>query len=187
MTDHQDHDTDRALFRAAMRSVQPLNTGESPDIDTPRPAPIPLQRLADDRAVLEELLSPADGVSLPDNETGEELTFLRAGLQRRILRRLRRGHYCIAAELDLHGMTVTTAHHALTRFLVHCRRHDHRCVRIVHGKGRRSSNRGPILKGKVDRWLRQRAEVLAFCSARPVDGGTGAIYLLLQHNRPPID
>lgn len=186
MTD-QDHDADLELFRAAMQNVQPLTTDESPDIDSPRPAPVPLQRLADDRAVLKELLLPADGVSIPDNETGEELAFLRPGLQQRVLRRLRRGHYRIATELDLHGMTVATAHNALTRFLHHCRRHDRRCVRIIHGKGRGSSNRGPILKGKVDRWLRQRAEVLAFCSARPVDGGTGAVYVLLRHNRSSAD
>ncbi|HET8701479.1 MAG TPA: Smr/MutS family protein [Nitrococcus sp.] len=185
MTD-QNHDADRALFRAAMRSVQPLNAAEIPDIGSPRPAPVPLQRLADDQAVLGELLLPADGILVPYNETGEEIAFLRPGLQRRLLRRLRRGHYRIAAELDLHGMTVATARHALTCFLTYCRRHDHRCVRIIHGKGRRSSNRGPILKGKVDRWLQQRAEVLAFCSARPVDGGTGAIYVLLQHNRPAV-
>lgn len=186
MTD-QNHDTDLELFRAAMRSVQPLKVDEPPDIDSPRPAPVPLQRLADDRAVLRELLLPADGISVPDNENGEELTFLRPGLRRQVLRRLRRGHYRIAAELDLHGMTVATARGALTHFLTDCRRHDHQCVRIVHGKGRRSSNRGPILKGKVDRWLRLRAEVLAFCSARPVDGGTGAIYVLLQHSRAAIE
>ncbi|MDN5871803.1 MAG: Smr/MutS family protein [Nitrococcus sp.] len=183
----RDHEADLELFRAAMQSVQPLDVEEHPDIDSPRPAPVPLQRLTDERAVLRELLRPADGVSPPANETGEELAFLRPGLQRRVLRRLRRGHYSVAAELDLHGMTVAIAHGALARFLAHCRRRDYRCVRIVHGKGQRSSNRGPILKGKVDRWLRQRAEVLAFCSTPPMDGGTGAVYVLLQHNRPSID
>lgn len=178
----QHHDADQELFRAAMRNVQPLASEEHPDIDTPRPAPVPQQRLADNQAVLQELLSGPNGSPDPDDETGEELVYLRPGMQRRVLRRLRRGHYCIGAELDLHGMTVTTAYQALNDFLSHCRRHNHRCVRIIHGKGRRSSNRGPILKGKVDRWLRQRAQVLAFCSARPVDGGTGALYVLL-HNQ----
>jgi DNA-nicking Smr family endonuclease len=105
----------------------------------------------------------------------------RPGLQRRILRRLRRGHYSLAAELDLHGMTVPVARVALQAFLQECRRRDLRCVRIIHGKGRRSSNEGPVLKVKVDRWLRQREDVLAFCSAQPADGGTGAIYVLLRH------
>ncbi len=182
----REHETDLEFFRAAMQRVQPLDVDEPPDMDTPRPAPVPLQRLADDRAVLQTLLVPPDGTSIPYNETGEELAYLRPGLQHRVLRRLKRGYYRVAAELDLHGMTAATARHTLTRFLNRCRQRDYRCVRIIHGKGRRSSNRGPILKGKVDRWLRQRAEVLAFCSARPVDGGTGAVYVLLQHHRASI-
>jgi DNA-nicking Smr family endonuclease len=88
----------------------------------------------------------------------------------------------VAAELDLHGMTSELARSALREFMAECRRRDHRCVRIIHGKGRGSSNRGPVLKGKVNRWLRQRDDVLAFCSARPVDGGTGALYVLLRHS-----
>jgi DNA-nicking Smr family endonuclease len=57
------------------------------------------------------------------------------------------------------------------------------CIRIIHGKGKRSrNNKGPVIKTKVNHWLRQRDDVLAFCSARPIDGGTGAIYVLLRRN-----
>ena len=97
-----------------------------------------------------------------------------------MLRKLRRGQFQIGPALDLHGMTVATAREALTRFLHAARREGRSCVRIIHGKGNGSRHRGPVLKLKINHWLRQRDEVLAFCSARPVDGGTGAIYVLLR-------
>lgn len=177
MSDRHDP-TVEELFLSAMEGVRPLVHDRVAPAPA-RPAPIPRQALVDEREVLAELL--ADEYDPAALESGEELVYARPGLQRRILRRLRRGHYSLAAELDLHGMTVAVARVALQEFLLECRRHDYRCVRIIHGKGRRSSNQGPVLKGKVDRWLRQRDDVLAFCSARPVDGGTGAVYVLLRH------
>jgi len=113
-------------------------------------------------------------------ETCDELLFSRSGLQHKVLRKLRRGQYAIGAELDLHGCTVVEARNLLVAFLNSCRHEQIRCVRIIHGKGNRSLQRQPILKGKVNYWLQQRDEVLAFCSARPVDGGAGAIYVLLK-------
>jgi len=86
----------------------------------------------------------------------------------------------VEAQLDLHGLTAAQARAALATFLRDCRIHGLRCVRIIHGKGRGSHNRQPVLKGKVNHWLRQRDEVLAFCTARPVDGGGGAVYTLLK-------
>ena len=77
-------------------------------------------------------------------------------------------------------MTVNTAREALALFLRDVRREHQTCVRIIHGKGKGSRHRGPVLKQKVNHWLRQRDEVLAFCSARPVDGGSGALYVLLR-------
>lgn len=164
------------LFLEAMEGVRPLSHDRI--VPTPpKPAPIPRQALADEQSVLSELLSfKYDPEALT---SGEELMYGREGLHRGILRRLRRGHYSLAAELDLHGMTVPVARQALQQFLLECRRRNLRCVRIIHGKGRRSSNEGPVLKPKVDLWLRQRDDVLAFCSARPTDGGTGAVYVLL--------
>jgi DNA-nicking Smr family endonuclease len=106
--------------------------------------------------------------------------FLRPGVQRRLLTRLRRGHFSIEAELDLHGMTTAVAHHELGQFLRHAKIRGIRCVRIIHGKGLRSPNGRSVLKAKVERWLRLRDEIVAFTSARPVDGGTGAIYVLLK-------
>ncbi|MEZ5671388.1 MAG: Smr/MutS family protein [Thiotrichaceae bacterium] len=91
------------------------------------------------------------------------------------------GQFSISAELDLHGLIVSQAREAVVDFLHYCRDRSLRCVRIVHGKGYGSWQKQPILKGKLNHWLRQRDEVLAFCPARGVDGGTGAVYVLLKN------
>ncbi|KAB7627944.1 Smr/MutS family protein [Alkalilimnicola sp. S0819] len=178
MRDHddQDLDIDRVQFRSAMADVRPLGPVAEP-VRPPPPRPVPLQRIADDKAVLAELLDGPDPEGL---ESGEELAYARDGLQRRVWRKLRRGQYRLDAELDLHGLTVPLAREALREFFGECRQRDLGCVRVIHGKGRRSDNRGPVLKGKVDHWLRQLDCVLAFCSAQPRDGGSGAVYVLLR-------
>jgi DNA-nicking Smr family endonuclease len=102
-------------------------------------------------------------------------------MQHNVLRKLRRGQFSISAELDLHGLRVEEARQALSHFLYHCRVNKKRCVRIIHGKGYRSANNQAVLKSKVNHWLRQHDDVLAFCSARAQDGGTGALYVLLRH------
>jgi DNA-nicking Smr family endonuclease len=165
------------LFRTAVADVQRLHHDRLVQ-DTPRPPPLPKQRLADEQQVLHDMISDPEYPELL--ETGEELVFARTGLQHKVLRKLRRGQYSIGAELDLHGLTVAQARPVLVEFLNACRRAQIRCARIVHGKGNRSLQRLPVLKGKVNHWLQQRDEVLAFCSARPADGGTGAIYILLK-------
>ncbi len=168
---------DRALFRAAVVGARPLVDVRVEPVAR-RPAPYPYQIRRDEEAVLDELLEGEyDAAEL---ETGEELCYCRPGLQHRLLRKLRRGRFVSGAELDLHGMTVPVAREELARFLAACRRREVHCARIVHGKGLGSRNGGPILKRKVNAWLRRRSDVLAFCSARPVDGGTGAVYVLLR-------
>ncbi len=171
-------DDERDLFRAAVADVRPLNSDRLPVEVTP-PAPVPAMRQADERQVLRDMLSDGE----PDDElveTGDELLFSRPGLQHGVMRKLRRGQYSIGAELDLHGMTVAEARPRLAAFLHEMQLHHVRCVRIIHGKGHGSRQRRPVLKGKVSHWLQQRDEVLAFCSARSVDGGTGAVYVLLK-------
>ncbi|HQU15417.1 MAG: DNA mismatch repair protein MutS [Chromatiales bacterium 21-64-14] len=169
-------DQDRALFRGAVGKARPLGD-DHVEPGTPRPAPLPHHTRADEIRVLQDLLS--DDHDPAELETGEELLYCRPGLQHRLMRKLRRGQFSMGAELDLHGMTVPMARESLVRFLKMCRGRNVRCVRIIHGKGHGSHARGPVLKQKVNHWLRQREDVLAFCSARPVDGGTGAVYVLL--------
>ena len=169
---------ERELFRQAMRDVRRLKTEPKHQAPQRRPSPRPRMRELDEAAVLQDML--ADPAHPEDLETGEELLFARDGLQHRLLKRLRRGELAIEAELDLHGLFKQEAREAIVGFLAACRQAQVRCVRIIHGKGHGSHQKRPILKQYVNHWLKQRDEVLAFCSARPVDGGTGAIYVLLK-------
>lgn len=170
------------LFR---RSVGPIKTlaQDTVALRPPPPPAVPVQRQRDEQEVLEEMLFGFfDGSEI---ETGEELLNVRPGVPHGVLRKLRRGQLSIEAELDLHGMTVPVAKLALAQFLHRAVAAGKRCVRVVHGKGYGSPDKQPVLKGKTNQWLRQREEVLAFCSARPADGGTGAVYVLLRRQASP--
>lgn len=170
---------DQALFRTSVGDVTPLPQKRvAPHYSAPPPRP--LHREAEQQQELRDMFS--DSLDPGELETTEELLFSRSGLQHNVMRKLRRGQFRIDAELDLHGMRVEQARQALSHFLHHCRLQSRQCVRIIHGKGYGSQQQLPVLKSKVNYWLRQHSEVLAFCSARPVDGGTGAIYLLLKRN-----
>lgn len=170
---------DVALFRREAGPVRPV-PHQKIAATRPRPAPEPRSTQVDEAQVLRDMLS--DEYDPADLETGEEPLYARPGLQHNLLRKLRRGQFSIGAELDLHGMTVPVARASLAGFLAECLKSNIRCVRIIHGKGNGSPQRQPVLKTKVAVWLRQRNDVLAFCSARPVDGGTGAVYVLLKKN-----
>lgn len=170
-------DDDRRLFHEAVRGTRVLHP--EPRAGTRRRRPPPRARFAraERVAVLAESLEvpgPEAGI-----ETGEELTFRRPGVQDTVLRRLRRGDFRVEAEVDLHGLTVVEAKAHLRAFLAECLARHLRCVRIVHGKGLRSGQRGPVLKQTVNSLLRRIGAVVAFSSARQVDGGTGAVYVLL--------
>jgi len=167
------------LFRRAVADVVPLPPSDRAHLARPRPKPIARQRRADEQQVLVDALSdPWDWEAAVS--TGEELFFARPGVPTAALRKLRRGGWVIKAELDLHGHTGDEARVALAAFLNRCMLEDRRCVRIIHGKGHGSKNRLPVLKNKVRHWLMQREDVLAFCQARTVDGGAGAVIVLLK-------
>lgn len=168
---------DRMLFRQAVGPVKPLRCDRI-EPASHHPAPIPRFTEADEQQALVDMMS--NYFEPAELDTGEELYYRREGVQQAVLRKLRRGQFQVGAALDLHGMTVAMAREALAAFLHRARRDSLGCVRIIHGKGNGSRHRGPVLKPKINHWLRQRDEVLAFCSARPVDGGTGAIYVLLR-------
>ena len=166
-------------FRRATAGVEPLAKPRRLALPRARPAPVARQRQRDERAALAESLHGP--VSLEDAlESGEELAFLREGLSRQLLRKLRRGHWVVEDNLDLHGMNRSEAAESVGLFLRRCTRRRVRCVRIVHGKGLGSRNREPVLKGKVRKWLALRDEVLAFCQAPASEGGAGAVLVLLK-------
>ncbi|MFN7754120.1 MAG: Smr/MutS family protein [Pseudomonadota bacterium] len=169
----------RALFRAAVADARPLRQPPRMERPAPRVRPLPLQRWADDREVLTESLERTVDWDF-DRQTGESLAYKREGVQLQVFRRLRRGHWVVQSELDLHGLTREEARAALGRFLAECLRRGLRCVRVIHGKGLGSRNREPVLKAKVAGWLAQREAVLAFCEAPPRDGGSGAVLVLLR-------
>ncbi len=170
-------DDPKSQFARAMSGVRKLAQDRVAPF-RPRPRPIPWQSRRDAQAVLAEMLSFAS--QDVDIATGEELLFRRPGIDKETVRRMKRGQYALEGELDLHGLTVEQARGAFAGFLHEAVRQGLRCVRIVHGKGLGSEARLPVLKGYVNRWLRQTNAVLAFCSARPEQGGTGAVTVLLR-------
>ena len=168
-----------ADFRDAVADVEPLARTERHAPVVPPPPPVPLQSRRDERAALAESLHGP--ISIDDAlDSGEELVYLREGLSRQVLRRLRRGHWVVQDGIDLHGMNRVSAAEAVAEFLRSSAARGIRCVRIVHGKGLRSRNREPVLKRKVAYWLMQRDEVLAYCQARRTEGGGGAVVVLLK-------
>lgn len=171
-------DPDDLDFRQAMAGVKPHAAPERVAPPLRRPSTRPRSAEADEAAVLQEMMS--DVLDPEDIESGDTLTYRGEGIQDSVWRRLRRGSYHIGAELDLHGLNRDAARQAVAVFLADCQDRNLRALRIIHGKGRGSPNSGPVIKALLDGWLRRRKDVLAFCSARPHDGGTGAVYVLLR-------
>lgn len=169
---------DRALFREAIRGVKPLQNAPRVSGDAPRPRARARVRHPQPLPLLEEFpLASGSDVELA---AGDASSFARPGISATTLRKLRRGQYRIQARLDLHGLTVAEAKGQLREFLSTALRRNARCLHIVHGKGLRSGPQGPVLRQLVNAALRGTAAVRAFASARPADGGTGALYVLLD-------
>jgi DNA-nicking Smr family endonuclease len=172
---------DANAFRAAVRDVKPLKHAAKAAPSKPRKLP---QRIRTDPARAGERAH----AELPDPlplvaatiAAEERLAYRRAGVREQELRRLRRGLFAVGAELDLHGLDQLAARRWVADFIESSRAERHRCVRIIHGKGMRSGGRGAILKSAVNDWLKRHHDVMAFASAKGIDGGTGALYVLLR-------
>jgi DNA-nicking Smr family endonuclease len=166
-------------FRAAVGAVTPLAIRQRVEHDRPPHPPVAHKRLEDDQQVL--IASVSDEFEIDTLlHTDADLSFRRPGIGPDVLRKLRRGEWVIQDHLDLHGLRVDEARELLGRFLREALRRGLRCVRVVHGKGLGSKDRQPVLKGKARVWLAQRDEVIAFCQARPAEGGSGALVVLLR-------
>lgn len=175
------NDPESELFRNAVSDVKPLASRARAPAAKRKP-PARARFTAADRALVlvESLQGLADGQIA---DTGDEISFRRDGVQDRVLRKLRRGDYRVEAECDLHGLRVDEAKAALREFLAEALGARLRCVRVIHGKGKGSGPKGPVIKTAVNMVLRKTGPVLAFTSARRVDGGTGAINVLLAGDR----
>lgn len=171
-----DKDTDE--FRQAMSGTKPLQTDARVPAEKPKPKPRARFSKADEREVLAQSLE--DDIDTLQHGYGDALRFQRQHVGKRTMRKLQRGGYSVQAEIDLHGMTLEEAKPRLADFIQYSASQGKYCVRVVHGKGLGSGERGPVLKNAVNRWLRRWNNVLAFVSTRQVDGGTGAVYVLLQ-------
>jgi DNA-nicking Smr family endonuclease len=172
-----------ALFRHAVGETASLKDKGRVHLEPPAAPPQPLQRTADEREVMRESVEAP--LSFQDRlDIGDEAAFLRPGIPRRVLTDLRRGRWVVQAELDLHGLTRDDARSELGHFLAARLARGERCVRVIHGKGNGSPGRVGVLKQLSRNWLAQREEILAFCQAKPHDGGDGAVLVLLRAPRP---
>jgi DNA-nicking Smr family endonuclease len=166
-------------FRDAVADVTPLTIRARAEHDRPPHPPLPTKRWEDDAQVL--VASVSDEFEIDTLlHTDEELSFRRPGVGPDVLRKLRRGDWVIQDAIDLHGCRSDEARELLAAFLRDALKRGLRCVRVVHGKGLGSKDRQPVLKGKARLWLAQRDEVIAFCQARPAEGGSGALVVLLK-------
>jgi DNA-nicking Smr family endonuclease len=171
-------EAERNLFALTVGPVSPLRVQRRALLERARALPVARQRELDEQAVMHEAISDEfDVESLLD--TDEALSYRRPGMGLDVIRQLRRGRWSLQGQLDLHGLRSDEARVALGQFLREAHKVGWRCVRVVHGKGLGSPGKTPVLKNKVQRWLVQKKEVLAFVQARASDGGAGALVVLL--------
>ena len=167
-----------SLFREAVSDIVPMRHNQVVH-DTAKPSFMLAKKEEDEGFVVKDAISD-DFEEDKSIQPEDILSFCQPGIQLRVFRKLRTGHYPISDELDLHGLTITEAKQALLHFLQLVDQLDRRCVRVIHGKGRRSNINGPILKRKVAYWLSEHGRVLAYHSTLLHDGGAGALYVLLK-------
>ena len=180
---------DDSLFDDAMRTVAPLPSDPRGRLG-PVGARLDIGRAArpsranDEAEAYAELADLVEGVGVFDiASTDEYIEGSAPGLDRQLVRKLRRGDYAIQAHLDLHGLVQKEAHAEVDTFIDEARKRGHRCVLIVHGRGLHSKDSVPVLKERLKVWLtrgRISRGVLAFATAKPTDGGAGAVYVLLR-------
>lgn len=167
------------LFQRSVGDVKTIPSTNRQEPLRQIPEPVAHHHIADEQAALAQSLSDDFSVETL-MESDAALSYARNGIGPETLKKLRRGHWVIQSQLDLHGLRTDDARTAVAQYLREVGRRGLRCVRIVHGKGLGSVNREPVLKNKVRNWLVQKEEVIAFCQAKASDGGSGALVVLLR-------
>jgi DNA-nicking Smr family endonuclease len=176
---------EKEIFTQSVGRVKPLLAEKKVLLVPELPAPIPVQKQLDEQSVLREALSDEwDTGSLLD--TDEALSFRRPGIGVDVVRKLRKGEWSVQKQLDLHNLRTEEARDALGQFIRESYKAGIRCVRVVHGKGLGSPGKVSVLKPKVQSWLIQKNQVLAFVQATPAQGGAGALVVLLQSGASKI-
>jgi len=174
--DNPEKKQDCDLFFETIGKVTPVKSDKRSVVPTQKPKPYPKKKNSN----IADKLTLAQTEPINALHAEDTFSYISSGLQKNVLKKMRRGHYGLDAELDLHGLTSAEAKRELIKFLHYCEQDGCRCVRIIHGKGYRSENNLPVLKNDLNIWLRQHQEVQAFCSAAQKDGGAGAVVVLLR-------
>ena len=170
---------EKTLFQRAVGPVKPLASRPHVELNsTPAPPKAFQQKRDDDRVLRESLSDDFDVSTLLD--TDDELSYRRSGIGTDVTQKLRKGHWSLQGQIDLHGLRTDEAREALGQFIKDAHKRGWRCVRVVHGKGLGSPGKSPVLKSKVQRWLVQKNEILAFVQAKASEGGAGALVVLLS-------
>lgn len=170
---------DIALFQEAVKNVKPLKKSNKVEL---KKSPLLKRRILQRPGVSKKIIVNELSDHLRETVTTDQLLFFaQPDLPQKLLRELKQGKIKQGAILDLHGYTVEQARDALLRMINACMKRGIRCFRVIHGKGKLQNTNQPVLKNHVNNWLQQFKHVLAFCSAKPVDGGTGAVYVLLKN------
>lgn len=175
MSDDSTKNDEESLFQSAMHDVQPLKNDNRAQLKPKPRSPARINPPEDGELQVDDVFSTTEAIE----ECPVQLSFTRSGLQHKVMKQLRQGKFPVEHTLDLHGLTVEQARDALLAFLSECTSADIRSVIIIHGKGYRSKEK-PVIKPMINRWLRATDKVLAFHSALPRDGGSGAVYVLLK-------
>jgi Uncharacterized protein conserved in bacteria len=167
---------DGDLFRSTVGNVRPVESDTVILKPAQKPKPVPKLKPLEQVDPLQNDVNDSLDTLFQEDKVG----FIAPGLQKNVLKKLRKGYYGVDAEMDLHGLSSRDAQQQLLRFLHFCVEDGCRCVHIIHGKGYNSPDNQPVLKNDINLWLRQHKDVLAFCSTPPKAGGTGALYVLLK-------
>ena len=176
MSEKPENIQDSDLFLKAIGKVIPVKSDKRSIVSSQKPKPYPRKKTPQ----YADKLTVTQTESVNALHAEDTLSYTAPGLQKNVLKKMRRGHYGLSAELDLHGLTSAEAKRELVKFLYFCEQDGCHCVRIIHGKGYRSENNLPVLKNDLNIWLRQHQEVQAFCSTAQKDGGAGAVFVLLH-------
>ncbi len=178
-------DDELKLFQQMVKEVKPLKKSNIAETKARKPKPKPNQLYRDQVETVRDMLS--DNVDDAPFHLADYLEYCQPGIQKKTLKKLKQGKYPIEDRIDLHGLNVDQARQMIHHFLDHAVLQQFQTVLIIHGKGYRSKEKGPVLKPLVNSWLRQKTSVLAFCSAQLIDGGTGALYVLLKRKKPEAE